>query len=84
MIHFCQSLSRPHGHGEAGRKNPNDPIRNRTRDLPASSAMPQPTIPARIQIRGSQNCYETQHEQQYTVHMLHLKLTIFPVKGRSV
>ena len=29
-------------------KNTNDPIGNRTRDLPACSAVPQPTAPPRI------------------------------------
>jgi hypothetical protein len=29
-------------------KNPNDPIRNRTRDLPACEAVPQPTVLPRI------------------------------------
>jgi hypothetical protein len=30
-------------------KNSNDPIRNQTRDLPACSAVPQPTTPPRCQ-----------------------------------
>jgi hypothetical protein len=45
--HFCQRLSRPQGHSAAGRmismKNSNDTIGNQTRDLPACSAVPQPT-----------------------------------------
>ena len=47
---FCHRLSRPQGHSVAGRtiKNPNDPIGNRTRSLPACSAMPQPTAPLPI------------------------------------
>ena len=47
--HFCQRLSRPQGHGEAGRnmwmKNSNDIIGNRTRDLPTCRVVPQPTAP---------------------------------------
>jgi hypothetical protein len=46
FTHFCQRLSRPKGHSAAGRinsmKNFNDSIGNRTRDLPACSAVPQP------------------------------------------
>jgi len=45
--HFCQRLGRPQGHSEAGRimsmKNSNDTTGNRNRDLPACSAVPQPT-----------------------------------------
>ena len=41
--HFCQSLSRPQGHIATGRfmsmKNSSDTIGNRTRDLPACSAV---------------------------------------------
>ena len=47
--HFCHRLSQPQGHSAAGRimamKNSSDIIGNRTRDLPASSAVPQPTLP---------------------------------------
>jgi hypothetical protein len=43
--HFCQRLSRPQGHSAArwnmSLKNSNDTIGNWTRDLPASSAVPQ-------------------------------------------
>ena len=49
--HFCWSLSQPQGHSSAGRimamKNFNDNIGNRTRNLPACSAVPQPTAPPR-------------------------------------
>ena len=42
--HFCYRLSRPQGHSAAGRimsmKNSSDTIGNRTRDLPACSAVP--------------------------------------------
>jgi hypothetical protein len=45
--HFCQGLSRSQGHSVAGRiksiKSFKDPIGNRTRDLLACSAVPQPT-----------------------------------------
>jgi hypothetical protein len=47
--HFCSTLSRSQGNSAAGRimsmKNSNDTIGNRTRDLPACSAVPQPTAP---------------------------------------
>ena len=47
--HFCYRLSQPQGHSAAGRimsmKNSNDTIGNRTRDLPACSAVLQPTAP---------------------------------------
>ena len=49
--HLCWRLSRPQGHSAAGRimsmKNSNDTIGNRTGDLPACSAVPQPTGPPR-------------------------------------
>jgi len=45
--HFCWRLSQPQGHSAAERimsmKNSNDTIGNRTRDLLACSAVPQPT-----------------------------------------
>ena len=49
--HFCYRLSRPQGHSAAGRimsmKKSSDTIGNRTSDLPACSAVPQPTAPPR-------------------------------------
>jgi hypothetical protein len=46
--HFCWSLSRPQAHSVAGRitslKNSNNTIGNRTPDLLACSAVPQPTM----------------------------------------
>ena len=49
--HFCLRLSQPQGHSTAGRimsmKNSNDTIGNRTRDIPACSAVPEPTAPPR-------------------------------------
>jgi hypothetical protein len=49
--HFCQRLSRPQGHNATGRikslKISSDPIGNRNPNLPACSAVPQPTAPPR-------------------------------------
>jgi len=49
-IHFCYRLSQPQGHIAAGKimsmKNFNETIGNRTRNLPACSAIPQPTAPS--------------------------------------
>ena len=49
--HFCYRLSQSQGHSATGRimskKNSNDTIGNRTRDLPACRAVPQPTGPQR-------------------------------------
>ena len=49
--HFCQRLSRSQGHSVVRRiislENSNDTIGNRTRDLPACSEVPQPTVPPR-------------------------------------
>ena len=53
-IHFCQRLNQPRGHSAVGSvmstKNSSDNIWNRTRDLPACSAVPQPTVPPRTPI----------------------------------
>jgi hypothetical protein len=47
--HFCYSLNQPQGHCAVGRvvsmNNSNDTKGNRTRNLPACSAVPQPTAP---------------------------------------
>ena len=52
--HFCWRLSRPQGCSAAGRimwmKKSNDTIGNRTRDLPARSAVPQPAAPPRAPV----------------------------------
>jgi hypothetical protein len=48
--HFCYSLSRPRGHSAAGSmslKYSNDTIGNRTRELTACTAVPEPTPPPR-------------------------------------
>jgi hypothetical protein len=44
VTHLCQRLSRPQGHSAAGRimSMKNDNIRNRSRDIPVCSAVPQP------------------------------------------
>ena len=50
--YFCWRMRRPQSRSAAGRtmsmKNHNDPVGNRTRDLPACSAAPPPTAPPRI------------------------------------
>jgi len=50
--HFCERQSRLQGHGATGRimsiKNSNDIIEIRTRNLPACSAVPQPTASRRV------------------------------------
>ena len=52
--HFCQRLSQPQSYSAVGRimsmKNFNYTILNRTRDLPACSALPQPTAPRRTPV----------------------------------
>jgi hypothetical protein len=49
VLIYVKRLSQPQGHSAAGRimsmKNSNDTIGNRTCDLPACSAVPQPTAP---------------------------------------
>jgi hypothetical protein len=48
VLIYVRRLSQPQGHSAAGRmsiKNCNDTIGNRTRDLPACSAVSQPTAP---------------------------------------
>jgi hypothetical protein len=53
-IHVCSRLSRPQGHSATERimsmKNSNDTIGNRTRDLPACRAVPQPTAPPAVEL----------------------------------
>jgi hypothetical protein len=52
--HFCQRLSRPQSRSAAGRinsmKNSSDTSGNRSRDFPACSAEPQPTVPSRAPV----------------------------------
>jgi hypothetical protein len=51
VLMYVRGYVDPMGHSEAGKitstKNPNDPIINRPRDIPACSAVPQPTAPPR-------------------------------------
>jgi hypothetical protein len=53
--HFCQRRSQPQGHSAAERlmsmKNANNTIGNRTRDVPACSAVSQPSAPLRTHIK---------------------------------
>ena len=75
--HFFYRLSQPQGHSAAGRimsmKNSNDTIGNRTRDLQACSAVPQPTAPTRIPFSNCtfsniQDYYKrNRHFQRYVV-----------------
>jgi hypothetical protein len=52
--HFGYRLSRPQGHSATGTimsmKNSSDTIGNRTHDLPACRAVPQPTAPPRVHL----------------------------------
>jgi hypothetical protein len=54
--HFNWNLGRPLGRSAAGRiksiKNLNDPIVNRTRDLPACSVVAEPTAPRRTSYKS--------------------------------
>jgi hypothetical protein len=54
--HFCEGLSRVEGHSTVGRimsmKTRNDPIGNRTSDIPVCSAVPQVTVPPRTPTGG--------------------------------
>jgi hypothetical protein len=57
--HLCQRMSRPQGHSTGGRiksmKNINDSTENRTLDLPACTAVPQPTTYRIPQISSCSN-----------------------------
>jgi predicted RNA binding protein YcfA (HicA-like mRNA interferase family) len=66
---FCLRPSRPQGHSAAGRirsiEKSNDVIRNRTRDLPACSTVPQPNMLPRApyeKLEYSRNGYEYKHQ----------------------
>ena len=71
--HFCWRLSQPRGHRAAGRimwmKNSNDTFANRTRDLPACSAVPQPTALPRV-------------ERNVAVSNLHISKRFFSAPNR--
>ena len=60
--HLCWELSRSEGHSAVGKimsmKNSNDTIGNRTRDLPACSAVPQPTAPPRETCKRVEKVYK--------------------------
>jgi hypothetical protein len=45
--HFLQTLCRPQGHRNVSQKNSNDTTYNRSRNLPACSAVPHSTAPRR-------------------------------------
>jgi hypothetical protein len=59
----------PQGSSAAARiksmKNPNDPIGNRIRDLPASSAVPQQTAPLRTVQMSDISCDTTWREYTF-------------------
>ena len=74
--HFCQGLSQPQGHSAAGRimpmKNSNDTIGNRTRDHPACSAVPQPTMPPyALCTAGRTSLYERSIPRKGATHNKH-------------
>jgi hypothetical protein len=58
--HFCYRLSQLQGYSAAGRirsiKSSNETIRNRTRELPGCSAVPQPTAPPRAPHKNDEEC----------------------------
>ena len=78
LVLISVSLSQPQGHSAAGRimsmKNSNETVRNRTRDIPVCSAVPQPTAPplaSLIHEYFAKFCpgnskRGTSHENQYT------------------
>ena len=70
LTRFCTRLSRPQGHTATGRimsmKNSIDTIGNRTRDLPACSTVPHPTVPpraprSRVPVTVIMYIYHTSH-----------------------
>ena len=70
--HFCYRLRRTKTQSAAGRimlkKNSNDTIGNRTHDLPACSAVPQPTAPLRAPVS-----YENASKKiPVKIHFIHL------------
>jgi len=79
----CLRLSRPQGHSAAGRivsmKNSNDTITNRTRDLPACSAVLQPTAPPRAPYVLVVSFYKLVHNP-FQPRPLHLTFQLFPCR----
>ena len=68
-------------------KNFNDTIENRTRDLPACSAVPQPTAPSRAQptrysqyFTASAEIYKMSEIIKYIKNILVYKLIVIPAK----
>jgi len=61
VLIYVKRLNWSQGHGAAGRimhmKNVNDPTRYQTRNLPACSAVPHPTAPARALVIVGNNTY---------------------------
>jgi hypothetical protein len=47
-------------------KNPNDPIGNRTHNLPACSAVPQPTAPPSTVVKNVEKLYFNGHFNNWT------------------
>ena len=82
---FCWRLSRPQGHSAAGRimsvKNSNDSIGNRTRDLPACNAVPQPTAPPRGPTCGNTGVIHT-HTHTHTHEYSFIQTTCWPYYER--
>ena len=73
--YFCYRLSQPQSHSAAGRimsmKKSNDTIGNRTRDLPACSAVSQPTAPPRAPLYTTIGTYYSSNPTRTTYS--HLK-----------
>jgi len=86
--HSCWRLSQYQGHIAAGRimsmKNSSDIIGNRTRNLPACSAVPQPTAPPRASLQQHYNGLSTslKRECHFSEHVQKLDTIIYTVKGR--
>jgi hypothetical protein len=72
--HFCYRLSRPQGHSAAGKimsmKNSSDVNRNRTRDLPACSTMPQQNAPPRTPNYEATVCKRLGGEVPYFLNLI--------------
>jgi len=82
--HFCQGRSQPRGHSLAGSimsmKNSIDTIGNRTRDLPACSAVPQPTASLRVLSKDrSASIFWVNQCKKNVFNSLHLTNKIFKI-----
>jgi hypothetical protein len=84
--HFCWKLSRPQVHSAAERimsmKNPNDIIRNRTRDLP-TCAVPQPTVPQRVSYILNGNLLKKWGNKFRNLHWSHIIIWIIKSRRRG-